>query len=168
MNQNKVWWIGGGAIVAVGALCAICAICGLVVVLLSGERSEPEIVRLLSPIDAGVPPLTGQAVIDKFNAAGLGVTDVRPEKREPDSPLPNSFQEYLGFAIPEVAPKGGQVFVCDTKRNCDAIYAYFDALKSMAGPYLYQSPGGTVVVQLNSGLNPETGAKFEAVVRSLP
>jgi hypothetical protein len=113
-------------------------------------------------------PITAQDVVDKFNAAGLNVGDVHQEERDPESPLPNSYTERLSFSIPEVAPKGGQVFVCDTKKNCDALYAYFDALKALAGPYLYQSPNGKVVVQLNSGLLPETGAKFEEVVKSLP
>jgi hypothetical protein len=29
---------------------------------------------------------------------------------------------------------GGQFFICDTKKNCDAIYAYYHALKALAGP----------------------------------
>jgi hypothetical protein len=113
-------------------------------------------------------PLTAQDVIDKFNAAGLNVKDIQQEERDPDSPLPNSYKERLSFSIPEVAPNGGQVFVCDTKKNCDALYAYFDALKALAGPYLYQSPNGTVVIQLNSGLMPDTAAKFEESMNSLP
>lgn len=112
--------------------------------------------------------VTAQGVIDAANAAGLGLADVQAEERNPDSPLPNSYTERLGFAIPEVAPEGGQVFVCDTKQNCDAIFAYFDALKALAGPYLYQSADGRVVAQLNSGLTPETAAKFEAVIKALP
>lgn len=58
--------------------------------------------------------------------------------------------------------------MCDTKQNCDAIYAYFDALKAIAGPYLYQSDGGRVVLQLNSGLTPETAAKFAETIKALP
>jgi hypothetical protein len=112
--------------------------------------------------------VTAQVVIDRFNQAGLDVEDVRVGERSPDTPLPNSYQENLVFSIPEVAPKGGQIFVCDTKKNCDAIYAYFDALKALAGPYIYQSPSGTVVAQLNSGLTPDTAAKFEKVINSLP
>ena len=119
-------------------------------------------------VACGSEPLTAQAVIDKFNQAGLDVRDVQIETRDPDSPLPNSFKERLSFSIPEVAPKGGQIFVCDTKKNCDAIYAYFDALKGLAGPYLYQSTNGRVVIQLNSGLTPETAAKFENILKSLP
>jgi hypothetical protein len=133
-------------------------------------------VDTLTPQPTAAPPtsapailaITAQGVINQFNSAGLGLVDVRSEPRDSSSPLPNSYKEQLAFSIPEVAPKGGQVFVCDTKKNCDALYAYFDALKALAGPYLYQSPGGRVVVQLNSGLAPDTGAKFEAVVNTLP
>lgn len=117
----------------------------------------------------GVPQVvTAQSVIDQWNAAGLGLSNVQASERDPDSPLPNSYSERLEFEIAEVAPSGGQVFVCDTKQNCDAIYAYFDALKALAGPYLYQSPNGRVVAQLNSGLTPETAAKFKQVIDSLP
>lgn len=117
----------------------------------------------------GAPAVpTGQSVADAFNAAGLQLGDVKVATPTEGSPLPRSFQENIEFTIPEVAPNGGQLFTCDTKRNCDAIFAYFDALKGLAGPYLYQSPSGTVVVQLNSGLTPETAAKFEQVVKNLP
>lgn len=113
-------------------------------------------------------PLTAQAVIDLFLAAGLEVTDVRSVERDPDSPLPNSYQGRLRFTIAEVEPNGGQVLVCDTKRNCDALYAYFDALIALAGPYLYQSPDGLVVAQLNSGLSPATAEQFQKIVEGLP
>lgn len=113
-------------------------------------------------------PVSAQTVVDKFIAAGLGVSDVEPDERVEGTPLPNSYSDWLTFTIAEVAPKGGQVFVCDTKKNCDALYAYFDMLKGLSGPYLYQSPSGLVVAQLNSGLTPETAAKFEKVIRGLP
>lgn len=119
------------------------------------------------PTEAPKAP-SAQEVIDKFNEAGLGVSDVRPWEQTEDSPRPNSYLENLRFSIPEVAPDGGQVFVCDTKRNCDALYAYFDALIALAGPHLYQSPSGTVVAQLNSGLTPETASKFENIINALP
>jgi transcriptional regulator with XRE-family HTH domain len=83
-------------------------------------------------------------------------------------PVPKSYTAHQAFEVASVAPKGGQVFTCDTKQNCDAIFAYFDALKALAGPYTYQSPGGTVVAQLNSGLKPDEAAKFAAAIASLP
>ena len=112
--------------------------------------------------------LTAQDVIDEFIAAGLEVNDIKIEERDPTSPLPNSFQERWSFSVSEVTPRGGQIFVCDTKENCDAIFVYFDALKALAGPYLYQSPSGLVVAQMNSGLHPETAASFAEVISSLP
>lgn len=76
-------------------------------------------------------------------------------------------QKATAFEVPSVAPKGGQVFVCSTKQNCDAIYAYFDALKALAGPYLYRSPSGAVVAQLNSGLDAATADTFKAAIEKL-
>lgn len=43
-------------------------------------------------------------------------------------------------------------------------FAYFDALKNIAGPYLYQSPNGKVVLQLNAGLTEETAKKLEQAI----
>src|SRR5262245_21812985 len=94
------------------------------------------------------PAVTAQQVVDAFNAGGAAVANMAPGNRPADSPLPNSFHEHLKFSIAEAASDGGPLFVCDTKQNCDALYAYFDALKALAGPYLYQSPSGTMVVQL--------------------
>jgi hypothetical protein len=125
-------------------------------------------VSILTACGSSPTLVTAESVIDKFKNAGLEVNNVQPGVRQPDTPLPNSYKEHLTFSLPEVDPRGGQIFVCDTKQNCDAIFAYFEALQALAGPYRYQSPNGTVVVQLNDGVKPETGAKFEAVVKSLP
>ena len=122
-------------------------------------------VAACSTLSASAPePVSARDVIAKLNEAGLGLEQVQPGTREEGTPLPNSYREYLTFVLPEVAPRGGQIFVCDTKRNCDALYSYFDAFKALAGPYYYQSESGLVVIQLNSGLSPETAAKFEPVL----
>jgi len=126
------------------------------------------LVALAACSPATPAPVTAQQVVDKLNAAGLGLTDVHPEARPANSPMPGSYTERLVFTLPEVAPRGGQILVCDTKQNCAALYAYFDMLKGLAGPYLYQLPSGLVVVQLNSGLAPATGAKVETVIKGLP
>lgn len=110
--------------------------------------------------------VTAQQITDALTAAGA--TNVRAEALAAEVPVPKSYTAHYVFEAPSVAPKGGQVFVCDTKQNCDAIYAYYDALKMLAGPYLYQSPSGTVVAQLNNGLTPDEAAKFEQAIKSLP
>ncbi len=82
---------------------------------------------------------------------------------------PRSFMERQVFEIPSLGGgKGGQFFICDTKRNSDAIFAYYDAFKALAGPYVYQSPSGTVVVQLNNELKPDEATKYEQAISSLP
>lgn len=107
--------------------------------------------------------------IDQVSAAlaATGATDIRNEPLAEGAPVPRSFTEHRVFTIDAVAPKGGQVFICDTARNCDAIYAYFDALKALAGPYIYRAKSGLVVVQLNSGLTPDQAAPFERAVEGL-
>lgn len=128
-------------------------------------RAALILVLFLAGCGGAAPPArTAQSVIDAWNAAGLGVADVVVAERDAASPVPNSYTERLTFSIPEVAPDGGQVFVCDTKQNCDAIYAYYEALAGLAGPYLYRSGDGRVVAQLNSGLTPETAARFQAAL----
>lgn len=114
-------------------------------------------------------PPSAQSVLDAFKAAGLVVNNPQAPARDATSPLPNTYKERMTFEVPGAhAGKGGQVFTCDTKKNCDALYAYFDALKGLAGPYLYQSPSGLVVAQMNSGLTPDVAAKYEAVIKALP
>jgi len=111
-----------------------------------------------------------QATAEQITAAltAAGATNVRAEAMPADSPVPNSASAHYVFEVASVAPKGGQVFVCATKQNCDAIHAYFDALKALAGPYLYRSPSGQVVAQLNSGLDATAAAAFEKALQGLP
>jgi hypothetical protein len=123
-------------------------------------------ITLLLASCGGAPAVTAAQVAEKLTAAGA--TNIHDDPIGADVPVPKSFTAHQAFEIPSVAPRGGQFFVCDTKQNCDAIYAYYDALKALAGPYTYQSPSGTVVAQLNSGLTPDEAAKFEAAIKSFP
>lgn len=119
---------------------------------------------------AGAPAVqvTGQSVAAAVKAAGVDISDVQALAQGADEPTPNTYADRVSFAIAEVAPKGGQVFVCADKAKCDTIFTYFNAMQALAGPYLYQSDGGRVVAQLNSGLSPETAAKVEAAIKALP
>ncbi|MBK5145958.1 hypothetical protein I2494_20015 [Budviciaceae bacterium BWR-B9] len=119
---------------------------------------------LLVLAGCGEKAMTAQDIVAQFKLAGVEIMDVKTPDRNPKSPIPNSYKEHISFSIPEVAPKGGQIFTCDKKEYCDAIYSYFDALKAFAGPYTYQSKNGLVVIQLNSGLTPETAEKLKAVI----
>jgi hypothetical protein len=123
---------------------------------------------LLVACGVTAPAITAQQVVDRFGAAGIELTDTKPMQHDPSSPVPNSWQERIQFNDRLLGDHGGQVFICDSKRNCDAIYAYFNALQALAGPYLYQSPSGLVVAQINSGFTPEQAKRYEDVVKALP
>lgn len=128
-------------------------------------------VLLFTLVGCGGAPaaqVTGASVADAIKAAGVDISEVQALARTEGEPTPNTYADRVSFAIAEVAPKGGQVFVCADKEKCDAVFTYFKAMESLAGPYLYQSDGGRVVAQLNSGLTPETAAKVEAAVKALP
>lgn len=112
-------------------------------------------------------PMTPEKVQTALKAGGVPFTDVKSPARDPASPLPNSYKDRFTFALPSVAPKGGQVFICEKKEHCDAIYSYLDALKGLAGPYLYRSQDGRVVAQLNSGLQPSEAEPVRAVIEKL-
>lgn len=112
-------------------------------------------------------PMTGDKVIAALKSANVPVGDVQKPARDPSSPIPNSFSERVTFALPSVAPKGGQVFICEKKEYCDALYTYFDALKGLAGPYLFRSKDGLVVAQLNSGLQPSDAEPVRKVIEGL-
>ena len=120
---------------------------------------------LLTACSPSAPP-TAQDVLAKITESGVQINDITPGTRDPNSPLPNSYQEHYVFSIPEIAPKGGQIFICDTSKNCDALYAYFESLSALGGPYYYQSPNGLIVAQLNSGLSANTAGQIESIINS--
>ena len=115
--------------------------------------------------------VTGGEVIDAFKTAGIDISDVKnvtEDTQKSESPLPKSFKENWVFINKELKNgKGGQVFVCDEKKYCDAIFAYFDMLKGMAGPYLYQSKDGLVVAQINSAHLPDSAKRYEKALADL-
>ena len=129
---------------------------------------------LLLAACGGAPAVTAQQVIDRYKAAGLEVENPHKPQFAAGSPFPQSFTDGISFDLPSLKaadadePPHGAVLVCDTKKNCDAIYAYLDALKGLLGPYYYQSPSGTVVASLDSAMAPDVAAKYESVIKSLP
>ena len=108
----------------------------------------------------------GQQVLDLFTQAGLEISSATKAEVNPKDPLPDTYVERWEFVVAEVAPKGGQIFICEQKTDCDVLINYFTMLRFLAGPNLFQSPSGLVIAQLNSGLSPETAAKFKAVIYS--
>ncbi|MCF6758272.1 hypothetical protein L3X14_16970 [Pseudomonas balearica] len=112
-------------------------------------------------------PVTGDKLLSALKDGGVEYSNVQHPERNPSSPVPNSYKEHLVLTLPSIAPKGGQFFICDKKEYCDALYSYFDALKGLAGPYLYRSKDGLVVAQLNSGLQTQAAEQVQGVIEAL-
>jgi hypothetical protein len=128
----------------------------------------PIAVTLSTLIGCSQPePITSDKLLTVLKASGVEYSNVQLPERNPSSPVPNSYKEHLVLTLPSVAPKGGQFFICEKREYCDALFAYFDALKGLAGPYLYRSKDGLVVAQLNSGLEPKAAEQVQTVVESL-
>lgn len=109
----------------------------------------------------------GQQVLGLFTKAGLKISAAEKATVDTNDPLPDTYVERWEFGVAEVAPKGGQIFVCETKKDCDVLFEYFSMLSALAGPNLFQSPNGRVVAQLNSGMSPDTARRFQNVINSL-
>lgn len=111
-------------------------------------------------VEDGLP-----SIIRAFLAEGIKLSGVTLDQPNPDSPLPKSYDQNWGFIDDDLANgKGGQIFMCSKKSYCDSIYAYFDALKGLAGPYLFRNVDGRIVAQLNSGHTPASAERYEEVL----
>jgi hypothetical protein len=129
-------------------------------------RTLPILVLLTLCIShRALSPPTARAVLDTFKAAGL---QVYPSQLSSSHAPPKSYRERQAFQIAGPVSRDGEVFTCDGRNHCDMIYAYYEATQALVGPYLYQSPGGTVVVLIDKSLDPAEAARFEQVVKALP
>lgn len=131
---------------------------------------------LLLLVSCGIPtiPPSAAEVVKRFQHSGLDATNVRDEPLPDSAPIPRTYTSHANFTVPSAgtssdgSTRGGQVFACETKRDCDAVYAAFDALRPLAGPYLYRSPSGTVVVQMSQAIPAAVAERYEAAVQRLP
>lgn len=116
---------------------------------------------LISPVFAEESPHPkSDLVFVALSKAGIEVKDLKVQKHEEGSPLPNVYVENVSFSLESVAPKGGQIFICTKKKYVEAIAAHYEPHKALA-PYLFRSKDGLVYAQLNSGLSVVEAEKFE-------
>ena len=120
------------------------------------------------------PPPTARGIVDLFIAAGLEAANPHRPLFADQGLFPRTFSDGLTFELPSLGKNGvdrarnGSVLVCNTKENCDTIYAFLDTYSGFVGPYYYQSQQGTVVVFLDYMLPKATAARYEQIVQSLP
>lgn len=95
----------------------------------------------------------------------LGIADVKPLARDPQSVAPNTASDGREFAIPSIAPKGGQVQVFATASDLAAMQTWFARFPDLA-PYVYVK--GNALVQLNNTLPKAEAEKYRAAVEGMP
>lgn len=121
-------------------------------------------VAALVGCSASGEPVTKDGLVAALKDADLGIIEVTEEDPSKGGMVPGGYQHHLSIVLEEVAPKGGQFFICDETSTCDQVKGYFDSLANLAGPHRYQSTSGHVVAQLNSGVSQETADRIVTVL----
>jgi hypothetical protein len=103
-------------------------------------------------------------LVEALQASDIGIIDVAIEDPKASESLPKGFDHHIVLTLEEVAPKGGQFFICQQKAACQALAVYFEALAFLAGPHRFSSPSGHVFAQLNSEVSEETAEDIRAVI----
>lgn len=119
----------------------------------------------------GVSP-TATLVFPKYTAAQvmaklqpLGVSNVRSGERAAGAQSPNTAIDSRDFAIPSIAPKGGQLLLFDNAADVAGMQAWYARFPDLA-PYVYVK--GNALLQLNSTLPKAEADKFKTALDSLP
>ena len=63
--------------------------------------------------------------------------------------------------------KGGQIFLCSSRSECNDLYNYFTNLGFLSQPFVYKSSDGKMVAQLNDETPSKIVEKFEEVVTGI-
>ena len=63
--------------------------------------------------------------------------------------------------------KGGQIFLCSSRSECNDLYNYFTNLGFLSQPFVYKSSDGKMVAQLNAKTPSKIVEKFEEVVTDI-
>lgn len=116
-------------------------------------------------------PVTQEGLVQALQGADLGIVEVIDEVIDEDpsdsSMVPGEYQHHVTIVLEEVAPKGGQFFICNNPTECSEVKGYFDGLASLAGPHRYASESGHVVAQLNRGVSQETADQVVTVLEEM-
>ncbi|MEQ6887918.1 hypothetical protein ABE957_04420 [Halomonas sp. CS7] len=112
-------------------------------------------------------PVTQEGLVQALQGADLGIVEVIDEDPNDSRMVPGEYQHHVTIVLEEVAPKGGQFFICNDPAECSEIKGYFDGLASLAGPHRYASESGRVVSQLNRGVSQETADQVLTVLEEM-
>jgi len=63
--------------------------------------------------------------------------------------------------------RGGQIFLCSSRSECNDLYNYFTNLGFLSQPFVYKSSDGKMVAQLNDETPSKIVEKFEEIVTGI-
>lgn len=112
-------------------------------------------------------PVTQEGLVQALQDADLGIVEVIDEDPSDSSMVSGEYQHHVTIVLEDVAPKGGQFFICNDPAECSEVKGYFDGLASLAGPHRYASESGHVVAQLNRGVSQETADQVVTVLEEV-
>ena len=105
-------------------------------------------------------------LIEALQTSDIGVTNISIEDPHASESLPKGFEHHVVLTLDEVAPKGGQFFICYQQADCQALAVYFEALAFLAGPHRFTAPSGHVFAQLNSEVSDETAEEVRFILEA--
>lgn len=112
-------------------------------------------------------PLTADAVVAAFKAAGLEAESVRPLTRD-DYGLAPYVGSGVRFLIPSLgADNGGRIFIAQPAEVERLQTYYTDLGKQSAAFYSHIYRRDTVLVQINGRLPDDRAALYEAALRGI-
>lgn len=94
---------------------------------------------------------SAEGVIQEFRDQGLEVGEVQPQKSDPETPLPDTYEEQVRFLIPSAGnDTGGRVFTFESPEDLRTVRSYYEGLNDLGGlfccSYVYER--GLVLVQV--------------------
>lgn len=122
---------------------------------------------LVAGCSASAEPVSEEALVDALKGTDVDINEFVTEDASDSGMVPGGYQHHISIVLDEVAPSGGQFFICDERQVCDDVKGYFDALESLVGPHRYQSESGRVVAQLNSEVSQDTADKIVSAIEEL-
>lgn len=127
---------------------------------------------LVALVACGGPSPTATPAFPRYTAAQvlarltpLGIANVQTVTRDPNSVAPNTYTDSREFAIPSIAPKGGQLLLFASAADVAGMQAWFARFPDLA-PYVYVK--GNALLQLNNTLPKAEAERYRAALESLP
>lgn len=120
-------------------------------------------------LEPTLAPLTADAIIGAWKAAGLEAEDARPMTADDYGMAPYVCGDgATRFYIPALGEgNGGRLYICEDVADADKLETYYDSIgeaSAMLVTHLYRAAGGKALVQINGTLADDIAAQYGAAM----